>query len=366
MANNIITYAESEFSTFDAKPFSEVDSLVLSQLTYMYFDGFVCGIKGLRRSVRLKELYLAENFASMFKGISDTEDDRRLFAAVCASPRFRDLALAFCVDELDYHVEKQFSAITFFCENNFAYIAFRGTDSTMLGWKEDFHMAFKAPIPAQLAALEYLTSVARRTRLPLMVGGHSKGGNLAVYSASMASDAIKRRITEVFSHDGPGFMPTFFENSGYFEISDRVGKTIPQGSIVGLLLDDDENYTVIKSSVSGLMQHSPFTWIVEDGKFVVLDRITEHAHYIDRTLDEWIKSLSLDEMESMSETIYTVLNSANITPVDLAMGKFLESLPAMVNGLRGLTPEARGNAIKLIKRLTSFSIKNVKKKKAEN
>ncbi len=366
--NSIITYAKTELAPFDEKPFNDVDSLILSQISYMSFDELVCGIKGIRRTISLKELYKAEYFDKMFTGIANSADDRALFAALAASPRFRDIKLAFYENHRDIHREMQFCAVTFFVDNKFAYVAFRGTDETMLGWKEDFNMSYKAPIPSQIAAARYLDTIAIRTRLPLCVGGHSKGGNLAVYAASTCGDLARRRLMAVYSHDGPGFMPDFFEKSRYNQIERLVRKSIPQGSVVGLLLEDKENYIVVKSSVEGLMQHSPYTWTVENGNFVILDKITEHARFIDRTLDDWIKSLTPDEMGILIEAIYKILSDAKITPVDLASGRLIESIPAMVSGIRTLPPEARGNTVKLLTRLSGISIKNLSfvRKKSES
>ena len=362
MTQNIVNYAKTEFSSFEEKPFSDVDSLILSQLSYMYFDGLVCGLKGRGRRVKLRDLYLAEHFPDMFKGISDTDDDRALFFALAANPRFRDISLAYYTDESDYALEKQFSAVTFFIENSLAYVAFRGTDATMLGWKENFNMAFRAPIPSQIAAAKYLNFVAARAKCPIVVGGHSKGGNLAVYAAVMCSDKAKARIAAVYSHDGPGFMPKFFENGKYAAIESLVHKTVPQGSVVGRLLEDSEVYTVIKSDGVGLMQHSPYTWVVEDGRFITLQSITDRAEYMDRTLNEWIDSLSPDEMSEFSEIIYKVLSEANVTPVDLATGKLLESLPAVVNALKDLAPQVKSQAMNIVSRLTSISFKNMRKR----
>ncbi len=357
---NLVGYVKNELKTFEEKPFSEVDSLVLSQMCYAYFDSFVAGLNELHRPIKLREMYRAEYFPVLFKGWCDTDSDRQLLFAAAASPRFRDIGLNFCVDELDHDKQKQFSAITFFLDPHTAYIAFRGTDTTWTGWKENFNMAFRSPVPAQIHAAEYLNAVAsitRRKRVALIVGGHSKGGNLAVYAATMCHPRVQDRIKAVYSHDGPGFVPEFFDAGNYAAIASRVFKTIPQSSLVGMLLEDHEHYTVIKSEATGFMQHSPFTWAINGDKFIKLESVTGAAQYLDKTLNTWINSLSTSEREAFCEALYKILSDANITPSAIFEGKIIDKLPSLFAGYKELSPEIRTMLKKTLMSLAAISLK---------
>ncbi|MDD6189907.1 MAG: DUF2974 domain-containing protein, partial [Clostridiales bacterium] len=179
---SIIEYVEQELHTLNEKPFTEVDSLVLSQLSYLRMGSLVPGL-GRPGGIPLAGLLKAEYFDRIFHHVRAPEQNKRLLVAACASPRFRNLVLCDYVEERDTVEEKEFSAVTFLMGDGRRYLAFRGTGADLVGWKEDFNMAFKTPVPAQKAALEYVAHAARVSRDILLLGGHSKGGNLAAYSA---------------------------------------------------------------------------------------------------------------------------------------------------------------------------------------
>ena len=167
----------------------------------------------------------------------------------------------------DAAAEEQFAAMTFCLPNGSIYIAFRGTDSTMVGWKEDFNMSFRCPVPAQTTATSYLESAALALDGPLMCGGHSKGGNLAVYAASMCDPAVRERLVRVYSHDGPGFNEAFLGGAEYQALAaaGKIDKTLPRSSIIGMIFEHQEDYAVVESCDFGLLQHNPFSWVVPQG-----------------------------------------------------------------------------------------------------
>lgn len=208
---NIIDYAIGESDTFKNRKFNAADSLVLSQLAYLRFDKFVPGLFDIATPVSIKEIASKENLDMLFRDTWNSKNNRRLFFALANSSRFRDLKMVFYVNKIDNKTEKQFSAITFLLDDCSSYIAYRGTDSTFIGWKEDFNMAFINPIPSQEEGVAYLNAVADRISGQLKIGGHSKGGNIAVYSSIKCRQPVQKRITHVFSHDGPGFRDEVFQ-----------------------------------------------------------------------------------------------------------------------------------------------------------
>ena len=177
--NNIITYTQENLTTFEQIPFNSVDSLVLSSAAYIHFPDIIPEVSGWK-GIRLQELYLAEFFEEMFHNIPLKEDTKQLFFALAASPRFRNIRVMGYVEQFDLVSEKQFSATTFMVHPGLYYIAFRGTDSTLIGWKEDFNMSFQESVPAQRLAVKYVQEFCEVNSAPLYLGGHSKGGNLAI------------------------------------------------------------------------------------------------------------------------------------------------------------------------------------------
>jgi len=212
---NMINYVMENGHSFESKKFNAVDSLVLSQLAYLNFDGVVPGIADITAPVSIQEVVAVENPDRLFQDVRESKSNRQLLTVFANSPRFRDTKLVFYVNQIDGKAEKQFSAVTYLMSDGTAYIACRGTDSTFVGWKEDFNMAFISPVPSQKEGVTYLNAVADRISCSLKIGGHSKGGNIAVYSAIKCRRSVQNRITHIFSYDGPGFRDEVFLSDGY-------------------------------------------------------------------------------------------------------------------------------------------------------
>lgn len=309
---NIIDYAESTLATVNAEPLNSVDSLILSQFVYFHFPAEIKGISDWR-GVKLSELFRAECFEGMFFDMLDIESSRRLLTAMAASPRYRNAVVKGFHEHTDLKAEKQFAAICVQFNDETSYVSFRGTDSSIVGWKEDFNMAFRSPVPSQKAALDYLKIAAEHCKGDLYVGGHSKGGNLAVYASAYAESNIKNRIRRIFSHDGPGFLKSMLESDAFASVSDKLDKTVPQSSFVGMLLEEHEIYRVIKSSKSGgIMQHDPFTWEVEGNDFIPVPSLSASAKLIDKTMNNWIVSMSVDERKDLVGRIFGWVDAENI------------------------------------------------------
>ena len=330
--NNIVSYAEENLDTFPVRPFGPADSLILSWVANLDFPKETQSWQ----SVPLKDLFRAELFPTLFQGLWDPVSTKALFTALAASPRFREIRLMGYTNRNDERREMQFAAVTFQLGPDLAYVAFGGTDTSLVGWKENFNMTFLSPVPAQTEAARYLTQAAAHCAGDLLVGGHSKGGNLAVYAAGSVSPDVQARIRRVWSHDGPGFPKTFLDSPGYGAIRDRVEKTVPQDSLVGLLLES-EPCQVIQSTRHALFQHDPFSWTVQDGGFLPAAELTDQARYWDRTLDQWVARVSPAQREGFIDAFYDLLTSANADSLeDLA-----DDIPALLRAARNLDPETR-------------------------
>ena len=335
----IVEYVQQELRTFEEAPFNEVDSLVLSQLAYLQL-GCLVPPRGRRGSIPVSALFRAEFFEALLYQVRVPEQNLALLAALCASPRFRSLRLCNFVDERDLTEEKQFVAVTVLMEGRRRYLAFRGTDADVVGWKEDFNMAFQSPVPAQRAAVDYVNFSARTSMDRLILGGHSKGGNLAAYSAIHCPRQVQNRLEAVYTHDGPGFKNDPRNEPGYLVVQDRIHKTMPQSAVVGMLLAHQENYSVVKSNRMGLLQHDPFSWQVEDGRFVRLEEISAGARHMNDSLNRWLSTQSDSQREEFVGALFGVLDAFNIK--NFAKDEWdWQQLPAMLENLKNIDEETQ-------------------------
>lgn len=220
------------------------------------------------------------------------------------------MALCHYVNETDAAAEKQFAAITIAVDEDTKYVAFRGTDSTLVGWKEDFNMAYITPVPAQQTAKEYVEKTAGQWQGKLWLGGHSKGGNLAVYAGIHVDEKVRGQIERIYSHDGPGMNEQIIAYSYYQEMAGRIRKTIPGFSVIGMLLGQQEKSKVIKSDGVGILQHNPFNWLVEKGGFVPLPGLNKTAELLDQKIDNWVSGMTTEEREEFVNKLFSVISEA--------------------------------------------------------
>ena len=345
---NIIDYVSKNSLTMKDSPFNEVDSLVLSQLSYLYYDKvkLPCQIRDLNK-----------NFYDLLGTDRDDLNNLNLLEKVCSSKRFSNIIVNYYVEKDNLVENKQFSAVTFLLETGDIYIAYRGTDGTVNGWKEDFNMAYLSPVPAQQEALKYLDSILALTRNYCYIGGHSKGGNLAFYAAIYSSN--KSRIKQVFSHDGPGFPEKIIKSREYQQIKSLLAKTIPESSIIGMLLYNNENYTIIKSSESGILQHDPFSWLVENNSFIHLTKLTKSASYTNKVLKDTINNLTENEKRKFIEALFTVFDQANIKTLKDLSKNWYKKIPPILKSMESLNDKMKLCLWDTIKLLVVFSIKNL-------
>ena len=356
--DNIITYAETCLDTFAQKPFCDVDSLILSCMSYLEIPTQMANAHTWR-GLRLADLYRAEHFDRLFSVTFAPKRTRQLLTALAASPRFRDIRVMGYTTDLDTLRETQFSAMTFRLTPKLSYIAFRGTDSTLVGWKEDFNMAFRTPVPAQQAARSYLTTAAVHCPGEILLGGHSKGGNLAVYAAAFCGARLQKRIGTVYSHDGPGFLPEVLESPGFSGIVDRISKTLPQSSVVGMLLEHQEAYKIVKSKGLSLLQHDPFTWEVKDGGFLPLEHLTMEARHWEHTLTAWLQKVDHTQRERLVDVLFGILSSTDVHTLDQLRTDWQKTLPAVAKEAASLDHEARELLFRTLKELAALSLKTL-------
>ena len=353
---NFVTYAEQTLETFDERAFSSVDSLILSWLSYFHYPDET-GVRSWD-GVPLTELFRAEYFEQLFHGNWDPSGSRQLLSAMAASPRFRDLRLMGYTERRDDEAEKQFAALSFGLPDGSLYVAYRGTDSSFTGWKEDFNMAFQYPVPAQEEAALYLAEAAKHSSGTVRVGGHSKGGNLAVYAAANSEDSVRDRIAAVYSHDGPGFLAEVLKSPRFAEISSHIDKTVPQSSIVGMLLEQQESYRIVRSTRFSVLQHDPFSWVVEEGDFSSVDSLTSDAKYVDGVVNSWLGKLSPEERERFVDLLFGLIDTENNENTDQLFEQWQKNLPLALHAAQGLDPETKEFAVRTVRALLSLGIRS--------
>lgn len=331
--------------SFREAPFTEVDSLALCQLSYLKFDGLVPDISRYSRSVTLKSLKEHPGYEGLFADVRYADANRALIEGMLSGRRFRDMKLNCYVNVIEKKWETQFSALTCFLDDGTVYVAYRGTDETIVGWKEDFNMAFLSPVPGQEYSVDYLNFVGDRTHSPLYVGGHSKGGNLAVYSSMNCRPQIRNRIQRIYSLDGPGFRPEVLENCCYEMIADRVTKILPHSSLVGMLFESDMRFQVVESKTFGLAQHDPYTWLVEGDHLKHVDDLYERRKRMDNTLNTWLLSLDEDQLRTFVDTLYQVISASEAEDLIQLTAEWKKSMNRIVAALK----EVDGDTVKILK-----------------
>lgn len=305
---------------FSQLPVNPVDGLIFSALSYIDLSDIVpeSPDETVSLSVAAERFLALPEQAGRFR----VRRDLTLLKAAAGTDRFREVQMCFYRAELSQEEESQFAAVTFLPGDGGAYLAFRGTDYTLVGWKEDFNMSFQPEIPAQRKALEYLRTFAAQSDLPLQLGGHSKGGNLAVYAASKAEPDIQSRITAVYNQDGPGFTGLMMGNPGYIAMVGRIHTYLPQSSVVGILMDRLEPVTVIRSKLPGMLQHEPYSWAVKGGGFIPAEDLTQDSRFLDKTLKNWLAGMTHEERNAFVDTVYELLTAGGASvAIDLIRPK---------------------------------------------
>ena len=344
MAHALVKYFAERRESFSDAQLTEVDSLILSTLAYLYFESGVLGhtdpaqhvpLPAALRGVRRRELFGANWPLYSLMG-ADT-----LLTALLESPRFMELEVGGYVSELSSRPAKQFSAITFFLPEGSAYVAYRGTDNSLAGGKEDLNLMFEEGVPSQVRARAYLEDVARKGDSRLYVGGHSKGGHLAEYAALTCDDQTYGRIGRVFNHDGPGFAFAPSARIESDEYAAKLSKTVPGSSVVGMLMEDRSLVRVVRSSGFLFDQHAPMHWVVKDGGFVELDAISPEASVVVATLNGWAASSGVDRRRLFVNTVFDVLGAAGAETWNELGRNCPASVGAIVSALRQLPSDMR-------------------------
>ena len=300
--------------------FNEADILCLNELGYFCFEELDASID-FSKDVNLHEVLMP--YVTGEKPFNHsflvTEERVKLLQKVVASKRFVNLNLSDYVNDVDAEYERQFSAMVFTLpEINHHQLVFRGTDDTMIGWKEDFKLTYVQEIPAHRAAVAYLEAYFEKYAGKVTVSGHSKGGNLALYAVAHVNDLLREQIEKVYMLDAPGLQEKGLESDGYKAIRERVTVIRPEESIVGIMLYNDIEPIVVKSNASGIMQHAVTSWQFneETGELILAERQTDLSQNLEKTFKQWMKELSSQELKILFDILFDTLMSSGIHSIN--------------------------------------------------
>lgn len=350
--------------TYDSiydRPFKELDILSLTELTYLPFGHIVPQGDTTGIQVRLSD---AMDLIDRTTNFIVSNQHLQLVDELATSKRFKNIKLLNYVDEYDPDVQKQFAAMTYRLTMDVYLVVFRGTDDTLIGWKEDFHMTYMDHVPAQRRAASYLQNVMKEfSKGRFLVAGHSKGGNLATYACSYLPDSLFERIDAIYSYDAPGLNQAIIETEGYQRTSPKIHRFVPQGSIVGMMLEVPEPTTIVKSrAFGGFAQHDAFTWEIKDLRFVTVTKTSPDSQQTDETLKQWVHETSAEERKKFFDTFFGIFLDAGITSInDLRNLKNFSKIKEIFQNAQDLDPTEREMLERLAKQLLDTRVQAWKK-----
>ena len=290
-----------------AAPFNEIDNVLLSYLAYADFGELLHEPK---RHVSIETCFKRfcekHDLAEVRESKHFIERAPLLLEEMVRGARFRGTKVAHFREVFDKEKVQQFAALVFLLPDGTKYVSFRGTDSSITGWKEDFLMSFTAETEGAKEAVSYLNEVAACVEGKLILGGHSKGGNFAMYAAAFCEEAVKDRIVKVYNNDGPGFREEIVRTAAYRELLPKVTNVLPQTSIIGQLLSNEAAHTVVKSTAAGIFQHDVTTWEVTKDKFVGAE-LDAFSDFVKKSLGTWLETMDDETRKSLVETVFSMI-----------------------------------------------------------
>lgn len=354
--DNFLTYLKWRGDlSVKSQPFNEIDALILTELVYIHFDNIVpkFGEEGV---ITIREAN-ARYVKSTEREMLFYKQKEELFDVLAKSPRFSEMTLCNFVDTYDVAAQEQFAAMHVNVSPYLTFIAFRGTDSTVVGWKEDFNMSYMMPVPAQQSAADYVNQTAKGLFKKYWLGGHSKGGNLAIYSGVFCNPKIQKKIVKINSFDGPGFNRKMVNDTAYKAVEDKISAFVPEGSIVGMLMEHEEDYKVVESTEFGLLQHEGFSWQVDRDEFVLKGDVDPFSKTFSTTFKTWLSGMSTEERKAVVDTFFGVFEAAGIDDFMEIADLDMRTAGSLLKAVAKVPHEHRERIGKLIKLLIEENTK---------
>lgn len=311
--------------------FNEIDAAILSRFSYFPLEFLDLETQKMTIEEAYKKFKNSEK-----KARAVMLRDLKFFPVLAQSKRFGKLVISNFVRHIDTSIEKQFSAIVIELPDDTICVSFEGTDNTLIGWKEDFNMSFMSQVPAQVEAVEYLNKIAEIYKdKKIRIVGHSKGGNLAVYSAAFCNKEFLDRIIEIYNFDGPGFHKEVINSNEYKNIKNKMRRYIPQDSVIGRLLNYDGTTIALNSSETGIMQHDSYSWQLIGDHFIE-DKTTTSSEYIDTTLTDWLNKETPEQREKFVNILFDIIKSTGATTLAEMSSKKLETAQVLLKSYNNI------------------------------
>ena len=324
-----------------AAPFNEIDNVILSYLAYADF-GELLQEEKRRVSIEtcLKRFCKKHDLANVRESKLFIERAPLLLEDMVRGARFRGTKVVHFREVFDKEKVQQFAALVFLLPDGTRYVSFRGTDLSITGWKEDFLMSFTAETEGAKEAVSYLNEVAACVEGDLILGGHSKGGNFAMYAAAFCDDAVKERILKVYNNDGPGFREEIVRSAAYRELLPKITNIVPQTSIIGRLLSNEAAHTVVKSTAAGIFQHDVTTWEVTKDKFVRTEP-DAFSDFVEKSLGTWLETMDDEARKSLVETVFSMIEMTEAETFAEFGENLFKNTGLIIKGLGRLPKEKR-------------------------
>lgn len=330
--------------TFHQAPFNEVDSLLLTEIVYADLTGIVPGPSEpgavfLKDASRL--FWEQHTEQEVLERVSMTKAAAFVMKKMAASRRFENICLSSYINEVDKEQQSQFCAVSITLDDQSLFVSYSGTDATIVGWRENFNMAYLGQTPGQRKAVDYLEQAVCDSHQSVRIGGHSKGGNLAVYAGVFCTEGIRDRIVCIYSNDGPGFDEEVLNMPAYQTLLPRIKRVLPQRAIVGMLLGHRADYEVVHSTENYTKQHDMLSWEVRGARMVYEDKLSEQSVAIDEILKTWVGAMGIAQRRKFVELIFQALENAGVQSVDDLYHFKWKSISEIIRAQRGLSEEEK-------------------------
>lgn len=358
--SNILDYVNWRGDlTFAQDPFNDIDALVMAQLSYLNFDSIISADpkQGLPLEVVWNKFRSSSDFEKRCDlGMVINKKTVDLLELAAKSKRYKSLVMCAYVNKIDFSNEEQFSAVTFLLKSKGVFkrsadpfIVFRGTDDTIVGWKEDFNLALSTDVPSQVDAVDYANMVSKSCKGKICIAGHSKGGNLAVYAGSFLNKSYRSRLKEIYNFDGPGFTSKVMKTPEYKAAMPKINSWYPHFSVVGMFFEHLKTYTVVESTQFGIMQHDPMSWQLEGKKFITHEELDTKSLSLNVNINAWLEPIPEEKREKIIDSVFSVLEATGASTNSEIEANLLKNSAKMLKALTKIDDEVRDEAGALLK-----------------
>lgn len=294
--------------SFDEKPLNDVDKLIFASISYVNYKDIVSSNSKVKKTIKDVCLEFCSKGYDNEYNIMAVRGGIKLLKHISKCERYKDLYL--------YNYQKiindyeQFAAITIEINPHLVYVSFEGTTDEMIGWREDFEMCYRFPIPSQKSAIKYLNHYLSFKNVDIILGGHSKGGNLALVSGMCANFLVRHKIKEIYNYDGPGLSKKQLHSLKYRKISYKYQHIVPNNALVGMMLYSEKRI-IVKTNYVGMLSHYYMNWEVDDFN-IIESTLSKSSERLEESLIIWIEKYNDKQKEQFVKEVFDVFKHNNI------------------------------------------------------